>query len=365
MNLSLGIVGLPNVGKSTLFNALTNQQVPAENYPFTTINPNSGVVAVKDARLDFLVKVASPVKTVPAVVEFVDIAGLIKGAASGEGLGNKFLANIKEVSAIVHVVRAFHNSNITHVENSINPTRDIELINTELILKDIETVQNRLSAIGSKARFDKDVQIQVDFLNELMKHLESGKLGKDYRTETLENPDLDKPVFIVRRELFLLTDKPVIYLINSIDGAESDLAKQVINAIGNNAYIVMDVKTEHELSTMTEEERDMFMKDLGMEDTGLNQLTRIAYKTLGLISFFTEGPDEVRAWTIKQGFKAPQAAGTIHTDFEKKFITAEICAYDDFVISNNWNNAKAIGKLRLEGKEYVMKDGDIVIFRHG
>ncbi len=359
MNLSLGIVGLPNVGKSTLFNALTNQQVPAENYPFTTIDPNSGVVAVKDKRLDFLVKVANPAKITPAVVEFVDIAGLIKGAASGEGLGNKFLANIKEVSAIVHVVRAFHNNNITHVENSVNPTRDIELINTELILKDLETVEKRIKDLQSRSRADSKLLKAYEHVTKLHIHLSEGKLGVDF--PYTQDELIDKE----RKDLFLLTDKPVIYLINSTDGEQSELAQQVIKAIGNKPYIVMDVKTEHELSAMNDEDRAMFMQDLGMEDTGLNQLTRVAYKTLGLISFFTEGPEEVRAWTIKQGFKAPQAAGTIHTDFEKKFITAEICSYEDFEAVGSWNNAKAQGKLRLEGKEYLMKDGDIVIFRHG
>lgn len=359
MNLSLGIVGLPNVGKSTLFNALTNQRVPAENYPFTTIDPNTGVVAVKDQRLDFLVKVANPEKITPAIVEFVDIAGLIKGAASGEGLGNKFLANIKEVSAIVHVVRAFQNSNITHVENSINPTRDIELINTELILKDIETLEKRLKDLQSRSRSDAKLLKAYERLTQLHIHLSNGKLGNTFEYSNEEIIDKE------RRDLFLLTDKPVIYLINSIEGDQSDLVKQVISIIGDNPYLVMDVKTEYELSMMSSEDRILFMEDLGMQDTGLNQLTRLAYSALGLISFFTEGPTEVRAWTIQKGFKAPQAAGTIHTDFEKKFITAEICSYEDFVSAGNWNNAKTQGKLRLEGKDYIMRDGDIVIFRHG
>ncbi len=367
MNLSLGIVGLPNVGKSSLFNALTKQSIPAENYPFTTIDPNYGVVPVVDSRLFKISDIAKPVKTTPAVVEFVDIAGLIKGAAQGEGLGNKFLSNIKEVSAIIHLVRAFDNSNITHVENSINPVRDIELINTELILKDLETIQNRIAALEAKARFDKDISEQVLFLKELMNHLESGKLGIDYKPDTLDYSDMSKDKLLkeARRELFLLTDKPVIYLVNTEENENSERVKAIKEAIKGKPMILMDVKTDSDLASMNDEERSEFMQELGIEETGLNRLTREAYNLLGLISFFTEGPEEVRAWTIHKGAKAPEAAGTIHTDFEKKFIAAEVCTYDDFISAGSWNDVKNKGKVRLEGKEYVFQDGDVTIFRHG
>lgn len=367
MNLSLGIVGLPNVGKSTLFNALTKQTVPAENYPFTTIDPNVGVVAVADERLYKISEIAKPAKTIPAVVEFVDIAGLIKGAAEGEGLGNKFLSNIKEVSAIIHVVRAFDNTNITHVENSVDPKRDIELINTELILKDLETLQNRISALQSKSRFDKDVNDQVTFLKELMSYLESGKLGVDFRPETLNYRDMTtfKTLKEARRELFLLTDKPVIYLVNTDEDGSSLRIKAIKEVVGDKPMILIDIKTEYDLASMTDEERVEFMEELGIEKTGLERLTKAAYELLGLISYFTEGPEEVRAWTIKKGAKAPEAAGTIHTDFEKKFIAAEVCAYQDFVSAGSWNQAKSNGKVRLEGKEYTFQDGDITVFRHG
>lgn len=367
MNLSLGIVGLPNVGKSSLFNALTKQQVPAENYPFTTIDPNVGVVAVADERVDKIAEIAKPAKITRAIVEFVDIAGLIKGAASGEGLGNKFLSNIKEVSAIVHVVRAFDNSNITHVENSIDPKRDIELINTELILKDLDTIQNRVTALQAKSRFDKDIAEQVEFLKELSSHLESGKLGVDFKPETLDFSDMTiyKNEKTVRREIFLLTDKPVIYLVNTDEDESSAKVQSIKEAIGDKPMILIDVKTEYDLATMTDEERAEFMKELGIGSTGLQRLTKAAYDLLGLISYFTEGPEEVRAWTIRKGAKAPEAAGTIHTDFEKKFIAAEVCAYEDFASAGSWNQAKSNGKVNLQGKEYVFKDGDITVFRHG
>ncbi|MEP7103229.1 MAG: redox-regulated ATPase YchF [Candidatus Dojkabacteria bacterium] len=356
MNLSLGIVGLPNVGKSTLFNALTKQSVPAENYPFCTIDPNTGIVPVADKRVDQISAISKPEKIIPAVVEFVDIAGLVKGAASGAGLGNKFLSHIKEVSAIVQVVRAFNNSNITHVENSVDPRRDIELIQTELALKDIDTVTTRVTSIRSRARFDKLLLAELEHLELLQKHLEGGKLAFDF-----EKPK-DDEVINARKSLFLLSDKPVIYLVNSEDPKSADLIKDIV---GNKTVIVMDVKTESELAALNDEDRAIFMKEFGLEETGLDRLTNAAYDTLGLMSFFTEGPEEVRAWTILKGSKAPEAGAAIHTDFQKKFIACDVCYYQDFLDAGSWNKAKELGKVGLEGKEYVVRDGDIMIFRHG
>ncbi len=358
MNLSLGIVGLPNVGKSTLFNALTKQAVAAENYPFCTIDPNVGVVAVADERLYKIAEIAKPAKTTAAIVEFVDIAGLVKGAASGEGLGNKFLSNIKEVSAIVHVVRAFKNDNITHVENSVDPKRDIELINTELILKDVDTVQNRINTVKRNARFDKDAAEQVEFFEKLLEHLNSGKLAQD-----LESPKSDT-VIAERKSLFLLTDKPVIYLVNTVENQEKEAVELIKSAIGDKAIIAMDVKIESELASLDDESRAEFMKDLGMEVSGLDRLTLEAYKLLGLICYFTEGPEEVRAWTIKKGETAPEASAAIHTDFQKRFIAADVCATEDYLAAGGWNKAKEVGKVRLEGKTYIVKDGDIMVFKH-
>jgi ribosome-binding ATPase len=359
MNLSLGIVGLPNVGKSTLFNALTKQAVPAENYPFCTIDPNVGIVAVADERVSKIAEISKPAKITPAVVEFVDIAGLVKGAASGEGLGNKFLSHIKEVSAIVHVVRSFQNNNITHVENSLNPKRDIELINTELILKDIETVQVRINAIKAKARFDKELGEQLQYLESMENFLGESKLASDFEQSSIDH------VRLMRKSLFLISDKPVIYLVNSDDSNAQSNIELIKSVAGDKPVIAMDIKTESELASLSDEERSEFMKELGMEQTGLERLTLEAYNLLGLISYFTEGPEEVRAWTIYRGSKAPEAAAAIHTDFQKKFIAAEVCAYQDFIAAGSWNVAKTNGKLRLEGKEYVVVDGDIIVFRHG
>ncbi|MBL8014797.1 MAG: redox-regulated ATPase YchF [Candidatus Doudnabacteria bacterium] len=359
MNLSLGIVGLPNVGKSTLFNALTNNDVPAQNYPFCTIDPNVGIVPVMDPRLDKLAELVRPAKVTPAVVEFWDIAGLVKGAASGAGLGNKFLANIRNVSAIVHVVRAFENGNITHVENSVDPKRDIDLINSELILKDIETVSDKVKFMDGRARADRKLQPQLDFLLALEKHLNEGKLAKD-----IEVPN-DEDIQELFNSLFLLTSKPVIYVVNTdASNAEANvsLVKQVINP--GDMVVPMDIQLEFEISALPEPDKTQYLQELGMNEPTLAKLSRAAYDLLGLMSFFTAGEQEVRAWTITKGTKAPQAAGVIHTDFEKKFITADIVKCDDFLSAGGWVGAKEQGKVKLGGKDYVMEDGDVVLFRH-
>lgn len=358
MNLSLGIVGLPNVGKSTLFNALTKQNVLAANYPFATIDPNVGVVAVKDPRIEAIAKIANPAKITPAVVEFVDIAGLVKGAASGEGLGNKFLSHIKEVSAIIHLVRVFKNSNITHVENTVDPKRDIELINTELILKDTETLETRINSLKKNARFNVEAAEQMDHFTRLLNFLNSGGLAIDFQ-EKLSDASL-----MERKSLFLLTDKPVIYLANSDDATASEAIEIVQSAVNDKLVLSLDVKTESELASMDEDERVMFMQELGISESGISRLTREAYSLLGLISFFTEGPEEVRAWTIKSGSTAPEASAAIHTDFQKKFIAAEVCKSEDYIALGGWNKSKEQGKVRLEGKTYIVQDGDIMIIKH-
>lgn len=362
--MKLGVVGLPNVGKSTLFNAITHAGAECANYPFCTIEPNVGIVAVPDNRLDVLGKMYNTKKITPAVVEFVDIAGLVKGASKGEGLGNKFLANIRETDAIVHVVRCFEDENITHVDNSIDPLRDIETINLELIFADMESVKKRLDkAINMTKTGDKKYRIEADFLEKLYNHLSDMKPA---RTLPLAEDEAE-----LMKDLFLLTFKPVIYCANI---SEKDMGKpessiplvqKVIDLANSEGaeHLVICAKTEEELSMLPDDEKEMFLEELGLKESGLSLLIKTSYRLLGLLSYLTAGEKEVRAWTIEQGTKAPQAAGKIHSDFEKGFIRAEIVDYDILVELGSFNAAKEKGKVRSEGKDYVIKDGDVVLFR--
>ena len=363
--MKLGVVGLPNVGKSTLFNAITHAGAECANYPFCTIEPNVGVVAVPDERLDVLGKMYNTKKITPAVIEFVDIAGLVKGASKGEGLGNKFLANIRECDAIVHVVRCFEDENITHVESDVDPLRDIETIEFELIFSDMESVQRRLDRSRNMIKTgDKKYKIETERLEKLYAHLESGRLAR-----SLETTDEEEKEFY--ESLFLITTKPVIYAANISEAEmgkpyeELEYATKVIDFAkkNGNEYIVICAKTEEEISELEPEDQQLFLTDLGLTESGLNRLVKASYKLLGLISYLTAGEKEVRAWTIEEGTKAPQAAGKIHSDFEKGFIRAEIVDYDILVELGGFNQAKEKGKVRSEGKEYVIKDGDVVLFR--
>lgn len=360
--MKLGVVGLPNVGKSTLFNAITQAGAEIANYPFCTIEPNVGVVAVPDERLDKLAALYDSKKITPTYLRFVDIAGLVKGASRGEGLGNKFLSHIREVDAIVHVVRCFVDSNITHVSDKIDPVSDIETINMELILADIETVNGKMGRALSMAKTgDKKYKMEAELLQRVLAHLESEKPVRTMELDEEEKAYVD--------ELFLLTAKPVIYAANI---AESDLGKpdnDLVKAVEakaaeeNAEVLVICAKVEEELSQLDPEEKAMFLESYGIAESGLNRLVKKCYKLLHLISFLTAGEKETRAWTITEGTKAPQAAGKIHTDFERGFIRAEIVPYETMLELGGYNQAKEHGKVRSEGKDYIMKDGDVVLFR--
>ena len=363
--MKLGIVGLPNVGKSTLFNSLTKAGAESANYPFCTIDPNVGVVTVPDERLNVLGEMYHTKKIIPAAIEFVDIAGLVKGASKGEGLGNQFLANIREVDAIVHVVRCFENSNIVHVDGSINPLRDIETINLELIFSDLEILERGISKVSKVARNDKSAAKELGLLNKVKAHLEDGKLAKTFE----EVDDEEEQAWL--ESYNLLTYKPVIYAANV---SEDDLADDAANNEGVQAVreyakgeqsevFVVCAEIEAEISELADDEKKMFLEDLGLKESGLEKLIKASYKLLGLISYLTAGEPEVRAWTITEGTKAPQAAGKIHSDFERGFIRAEVVSYDDLIACGSHTAAKEKGLIRLEGKDYVVKDGDIMLFR--
>ena len=363
MPLTAGIVGLPNVGKSTLFNAITNSQVLAENYPFATINPNVGVVEVPDEGMDHIVELFHPKKTIYTTFEFTDIAGLVKGASQGEGLGNQFLSHIRQTDAICHVVRCFEDENITHVEGSIDPLRDIEVINLELCIADLDTVNNRIGKVERKAQTkEKDAVQEYEILKKLKEALEA---GTPVRLLNLNENELD-----YLKGFSLLTAKPVIYIANMSDeeiaSPENNTYYQTVRDFAEkegSSCIAICAKIEEELSGMEKEEKEAFLEDLGIHRSGLEEIIQAAYHLLGLRTFFTVGEPECRAWTFKEGMKAPQCAGIIHTDFEKGFIKAEIYSYEDLMEYKNEVALKEPGKIRLEGKEYVMQDGDIVFFR--
>lgn len=363
MTLHAGIVGLPNVGKSTLFNAITQAGAEAANYPFCTIDPNVGIVQVPDSRLQVLAEMVNPDRIVPATVEFVDIAGLVKGASKGEGLGNKFLSHIREVDAIVHVVRCFEDSNVVHVEGSVDPKRDIDTIQLELILADLESVEKRLERSAKLLKSgDKKAQLEVALLNRLKETLEDGLAAR-----SLDFSDDERELL---KSFPLLSMKPVLYAANVSEGditnpEDNPYVQKVreIAASENSEVVVVCAKIEAEIAELEEDEKKVFLEDLGLAESGLDRLIRAAFHLLGLMTYFTAGQIEVRAWEIRRGMKAPQAAGVIHSDFERGFIRAEVVSYKDFVENGGLNGAKEKGLVRLEGKEYVMNDGDIVHFR--
>lgn len=361
--MKLGIVGLPNVGKSTLFNALTAAKADAENYPFCTIEPNVGIVPVPDKRLNQLAELVKPEKLTPATIEFFDIAGLVKGASDGEGLGNKFLSHIREVESIIQVVRCFEDENVTHVEGKIDPINDIEIINLELMLSDLEVIDRRLAKVGKEMKGDKSYKKEYELLTRIKESIEKGKSPRSL--------DFTEEDLTLIKSLSLLSLKPVLYVCNVseediINGYENnphvvkvkEYAKQE-----NSKTIVISAKIEAEIAQLEGEERKIFLEELGLKESGLDKLIRASYDLLGLMSFLTAGPQEVRAWTIKKGTKAPQAAGKIHTDMEKGFIRAEVINYKDLLECGGHTQAKEKGLIRLEGKDYIMQDGDVVLFR--
>lgn len=363
--MKLGIVGLPNVGKSTLFNSLTKAGAESANYPFCTIDPNVGIVAVPDERLKQLGDMYQSKKVTPAVIEFVDIAGLVKGASKGEGLGNQFLANIREVDAIVHVVRCFEDANIVHVDGSVDPARDIETINLELIFSDVEILERRISKVAKQARMDKTLAKELELLESVKKHLEDGKLAKNF-----EVPD-DEDMQEWFASYNLLTAKPTIYAANVTDDELADDAannahvaavRKMAQEEGSEVFVIC-AQIEQEIAELDDDEKAMFLEELGLQESGLEKLIKASYSLLGLISYLTAGEDETRAWTIKKGTKAPQAAGKIHSDFERGFIRAEVVNYQDLLACKSLSAAKEKGIVGLEGKEYVVKDGDVILFR--